>query len=257
MRTRVRSCLVWCLVALVLCGTTGAAEELTIAAAADLTFALKEIADNFHAQMGTEVRVSYGSSGNLYSQIRHGAPYDILFSADITYPRQLESDGLAAPHTLYQYAVGRIVLWTRNQSGLDVSRGISLLTDSKVRKIAIANPAHAPYGRAAVAALKHFRVYDQVQGKLVFGENVAQAAQFAESGNAEVAIIALSLALSPNVASRGRYWQVPLDAYPPLEQGLVITARAASKQSAKDFLAFVKAKESSAILKRYGFYLPQ
>jgi molybdate transport system substrate-binding protein len=247
----------WILAVAVLCAPAKAAEELTIAAAADLTFALKEIADNFHAQTGTEVRVSYGSSGNLSSQIKHGAPFDILFSADITYPRQLESDGFAAPHTLYQYAVGRIVLWTRNRSGLDISRGMSLLADPKVRKIAIANPTHAPYGRAAVAALKHFGLYDQVQEKLVFGENVAQAAQFADSGNADVAIIALSLALSPNVGSRGRYWQVPLDAYPPLEQGLVITAHAANKRIASDFLAFVKTKESSAILKRYGFYLPQ
>lgn len=231
-------------------------QEITVAAAADLTYALKEIATNFEKQSGAHVNVSFGSSGNLSTQIANGAPFDIFFSADIGYPEKLETDGLTEPGTMYQYAVGRIVLWVPNESKIDVSKGMTSLISPDVQRIAIANPEHAPYGRAAVAAMTSAGTYEKVKGKLVFGENIAQAAQFVASGNAQAGIIALSLALSPAMVDKGRYWEVPLDSYPRIEQGAVVVKASKNKTTAKAFLAYVRTPEASAILKRYGFFLP-
>lgn len=231
-------------------------QEITVAAAADLTYALKEIATDFEKQSGAHVNVSFGSSGNLSTQIANGAPFDVFFSADIGYPKQLEKDGLTEPSTMYQYAVGRIVLWVPKESKIDVSKGISSLNSADVRRIAIANPQHAPYGRAAVSALTSAMVYENVKDKLVFGESVAQATQFVASGNAQIGIIALSLALSPAMVDKGRYWEVPLDSYPPIEQGAVVIKTSKNKATAKAFLVYVRSPEASAILKHYGFFLP-
>src|SRR5262249_40203079 len=154
-----------------------AAQDLTVAAASDLQSALPGIAADFEKQTGHKVVVSYGSSGNFFTQIQNGAPFDVFLSADIDYPRRLESAGLGERGTLTDYARGRIVLWTRRDSGIDISRGIEVLTDSRVRRIAIANPDHAPYGRAAVAALQATHIDDRVRDKLVKGENISQTAQ--------------------------------------------------------------------------------
>lgn len=235
---------------------TAYGQELTVAAAADLTFALKEIATNYEKQTGTHVKIVFGSSGTLTTQIENGAPFDMLFSADIIYPKKLESDGLTEPGSMYQYAVGRIVLWTPNDSKVDVSKGMTCLSSREAQHVAIANPQHAPYGRAAVSAMTNAGVYDQVKGKFILGENVAQAMQFVDSGNADVGIVALSLALSPTVISRGRYWEVPLESYPRIEQGAVIVKASRNKEAAKSFLLYVRGAEGSAILKRYGFFLP-
>lgn len=231
-------------------------QELTVAAAADLTFALKEISTNYEKQTGTHVKIIFGSSGTLTTQIENGAPFDMLFSADITYPKKLEADGLSEPGSIYQYAVGRIVLWTPKDSKVDVSKGMTCLPSREAQHIAIANPEHAPYGRAAVSAMTKAGVYDQVKGKFVLGENVAQAMQFVDSGNAEVGVVALSLALAPTVVDRGQYWEVPLDSYPRIEQGAVIVKASRNKKAAKSFLMYVRGAEGSAILKRYGFFLP-
>src|SRR5437899_1190863 len=161
-----------------------AAEEITVAAAADLTFAFQEAAAGFQRATGNSVQLSFGSSGNFFSQIQNGAPYDAFFSADIDYPKKLESAGLTEPGTLYQYARGRIVVWVPNKSRLDVTRGLQALLDPNIRKIAIANPEHAPYGRAAVSAIQHAGIYDRVRGKLIYGEYIAQTTQFVQSGNA-------------------------------------------------------------------------
>lgn len=231
-------------------------QELTVAAAADLTFALKEIGTNYEKQTGTHVKIIFGSSGTLTTQIENGAPFDILFSADITYPKKLEADGLSEPGSIYQYAVGRIVLWTLKDSKVDVSKGMNCLSSREAQHIAIANPEHAPYGRAAVAAMTKAGVYDQVKGKFVLGENVAQAMQFVDSGNSEVGVVALSLAISPTVVDKGRYWEVPLNSYPRIEQGAVVVKASRNKEAAKSFLMYVRGTEASAILKRYGFFLP-
>src|SRR5262245_24730695 len=160
------------------------AQTLTIAAASDLQAVLPIIAQNFEQQTGVTARLTFGSSGNFFSQLQNGAPFDLFLSADLEYPQQLIKGGQGVADTLVEYASGRIVLWARSDAGLDVQQGLRMLTDPRVRRVAIANPEHAPYGRAAVAALRHERLYDVVQPKLVFGENISQAAQFVQSGNA-------------------------------------------------------------------------
>jgi len=232
------------------------AEEITIAAASDLNFAFKEIVAEYEKTTGNHVKLTLGSSGNFYAQIQNGAPFDLYFSADIAYPRKLEEAGLTVPGSLYQYAVGRIVMWTGNESRIDVTQGFEALRDPTVKKIAIANPKHAPYGRAAVAAMEYFKVYDQVKDKLVLGENISQAAQFIESGACDIGIIALSLAVAPAVKSKGTYWEVPAKAHPAIEQGAVILKSSKQQEPAKQFLAFIKDAQGQEIMKRYGFTMP-
>ena len=185
------------------------AEEITIAAASDLNFAFKELISEYETASGNQVKLTLGSSGTFFAQIQNGAPFDIYFSADIAYPQKLEEADLTVPGSLYRYAIGRTVLWTRRESPLDVTQGFAALRQPSVKNIAIANPKHAPYGRAAVAAMEHFKVYDTVKDRLVLGENVSQAAQFVESGAADIGIIALSLALAPAMSTKGTYWEIP------------------------------------------------
>jgi molybdate transport system substrate-binding protein len=238
-------------------GVNGAvAEEITIAAAADLNFVFRELVAEYEKSTGDRVRLSLGSSGNFYAQIQNGAPFDLYFSADIAYPRKLEEAGLTVPGSLYLYAIGRIVLWTGKDSRLDLSKGLEILRQPTIKKIAIANPKHAPYGRAAVAAMEHAQVYDRIKDKLVLGENISQAAQFIESGAADVGIIAMSLALAPLMQAAGQYWEIPADAHPPIEQGAVILKGAKNQERAKAFLSFVQGAEGQTMMKRYGFIVP-
>jgi len=233
-----------------------AAAQITVAAASDLTFALSEIAREFEKQTGNSVRLTFGSSGNLAAQIQNGAPFDVFFSADIDYPRRLEARGLVDSQSLFLFAAGKIVVWAASGARIDVHRGMDALLDPAVRKIAIANPAHAPYGRVAVAALRHFKLYERVRDKLVFGENISQAAHFVESGNADMGIIALSIALSPTMKDKGTYWEVPQSAYPPLLQAVVLVSHSRQKKTAEEFLLYVRMPAAEAILKRYGFTPP-
>jgi molybdate transport system substrate-binding protein len=238
-------------------GTFAAAQEITVAAAADMSAALPELIAAYTKKTGQAVKLSFGASGNLTNQIRNGAPFDIFFSADEQYPQQLITEGLASKDTLYRYAIGRLVLWVPADSTLDLSKlGIKALLDPSVKKISIANPATAPYGRAAEAALRHYGIYDQVSGQLVLGENVSQAAQFVESGNAQAGLIALSHALAPAMKDKGRYWAVPLDAYPTLNQAAVVLAKSKQQDAARKFLDFVGTSDGTSLLTRYGFSLP-
>ncbi|MEO6307270.1 MAG: molybdate ABC transporter substrate-binding protein [Nitrospiraceae bacterium] len=242
---------------LVITGVNGAfAEDITIAAASDLNFVFRELVIEYEKSTGDRVRLSLGSSGNFYAQIQNGAPFDLYFSADIAYPRKLEEAGLTVPGSLYPYAIGRIVLWAGKDSRLDLSKGLEILREPTIKKIAIANPKHAPYGRAAVAAMEHAQVYDRVKDKLVLGENISQAAQFIESGAADVGIIAMSLALAPLMQAAGQYWEIPADAHPPIEQGAVILKGAKNQERAKAFLSFVQGAKGKAMMKRYGFIVP-
>lgn len=229
---------------------------VTVAAASDLTDVMNEIAARFEKETGCTVRVSTGSSGNFISQIENGAPFDVFFSADIEYPKKLESEGLAAPASMYLYAIGKIVLWTRNDSRLDISKGLAALRDPAVQKISIANPQHAPYGRAAEQALRKSGVYDAVKDRLVLGENISQAAQFVESGNAEVGILALSLAVSPEMKQKGRFEAIPEDLYKPIEQAAIVTRAAPNPRGARIFLDYIKIPAITVLLERYGFALP-
>jgi molybdate transport system substrate-binding protein len=233
------------------------ATEIKVAAASDLTFAFKDVVAGFERQTGNRVRLTYGSSGNFFSQIQNGAPFDLFFSADVSFPRKLETAGLTEPGSIYEYAKGEIVIWVPNASKLDLSKGLTVLLDPSIRKIAIANPIHAPYGAAAVAAMKYAGIYDQVKGKIVQGENISQAAQFVHSGNAEVGIVALSLALAPAMKSDGRYVVVPPKDYPPLIQAAVILKSSREKEVANQFLQFLKQPDTVALMRGYGFVVPE
>jgi molybdate transport system substrate-binding protein len=232
--------------------------EINVAAAADLSAALQEVAGNYEKRTGVAVKLSFGASGALTQQIQNGAPFDVFFSADMEYPRQLIAGGQAESATLYRYAVGRLVLWVPSNSPLDVDhKGMDVLLDPSVKKIAMANPQHAPYGRAAAAALKHYGLYEKVSDRLVLGENVSQAAQFVESGNAQAGLVALAHAIAPAMKGKGRYWMVPAEAYPPLDQGVVLIAHSPHTQDAAAFLECVKTADVAAVLRRYGFSLPE
>jgi molybdate transport system substrate-binding protein len=233
------------------------AEEIAVAAASDLNFAIKDLIVEYERATGNHVKLSLGSSGNFYAQIQNGAPYDLYFSADIGYPKKLEEAGLTVPGSIYRYAVGRIVLWTHHTSRRDVSKGLEVLRDPAVKKIAIANPKHAPYGRAAVAAMQHFKVYDEAKDRLVLGENISQAAQFIESGACDIGVIALSLALAPTMKAAGTYWEIPAEAHPPLEQGAAILRSSKQQKTAQQFVEFMQGAQGQEIMKRYGFTLPQ
>ena len=247
----------WLAVCLAFLASCAAGQEITVAAAADMNAVLPELAARYTKQTGQTVKLSFGSSGNLTNQIRNGAPFDVFFSADEEYPKQLVADGLAVRDSLYRYAVGRLVLWVPKDSTLNLDKlGIQALLDPSTKKISIANPQHAPYGRAADAAFRRFGIYDQVAAKLVLGENVAQAAQFVESGNAQAGLIALSHALAPAMKDKGRYWTVPLDAYPTLNQAAVVLSRPNSQTAARRFLTFVRSPEATSLLEAYGFSLP-
>jgi molybdate transport system substrate-binding protein len=232
-------------------------QEIKIAAASDLTAALTDIANAYKKATGKGTKLSFGSSGNFFAQIQNGAPFDLYFSADIAYPQKLEADDLVEPGSTYEYAEGRLVLWAPNDVDFDVQKGLQVLTSPSVRKISIANPAHAPYGRAAVAALHHVKVYEAVREKLVLGENISQAAQFVQSRNADVGLIALSTAVSLQVKNSGKYWLVPADYHSPLRQAAVILKSSVQKEDAKRFLDFVRSEQGRAIMERYGFKVPE
>jgi molybdate transport system substrate-binding protein len=241
-------CPLFCNVA---CAPRPSHQKVTIAAAADLNFALPEIVRQFRAaQPAVELEIAYGSSGNFFAQIGNRAPFDMFLSADLEYPRKLAAAGIGAADSLFTYAVGRIVVWVPAASRLDPA---TALRDPSVKHVAIANPQHAPYGRAAQSALRSLGLYQSVEPKLVLGENIAQTLQFVESGAADAGIVALSLAVAPPLETRGRYWEIPLNAYPRMEQGGIILKDSAA---ARDFRAFLLSAGGRQILKQYGFFLP-
>ncbi len=235
-----------------------AEEPLLVAAAADLRFALDEVLVAFQqAHPALAAKATYGSSGTLFAQIDNGAPFDLFLSADVKFPRQLIERGKAEKDSLFTYATGHLVVWVPKESTLDVTKlGLKALLDPSVRKVAIANPEVAPYGAAAVAAMKSQGVHEAVSAKLVLGENVAQAAQFVQSGAAQAGVISLSLALAPKMKEAGRYWEVPADAFPKLEQAGVMLANSQHRAAAAELRAFLAAPAGREILKRYGFILP-
>lgn len=234
-----------------------AVREVRVAAASDLKFALDEVVDlveQNHPEIA--VTTSYGSSGVFLSQIRNGAPFDLYLSADLAYPRALVEEGLAAEEDLFPYAVGRLVLWAGEGGAVDPADGLTALASPDVRNVAVANPEHAPYGVAAVEALRSAGVYEAVEDKLVYGENVAQAAEFVQSGNADVGIVALSLVRSDPLRDVGAWVELPLDAYPRLDQGGVVLGSARDVDAARLVRDAMLGPDGAAILERYGFSLP-
>ncbi len=232
------------------------AQSLRIAAASDLQFALADLAVQYEKQSGEKLAITYGSSGNFFAQIQNGAPFDLFFSADIAYPQKLIDAGFAETDSRYTYAFGRIVLWLPAESPLHPGQlQWNTLLDARIQKIAIANPDHAPYGRAAVAAMQKAGLYERLKPKLVYGENISQAAQFVQSGSAQAGILAMSLTFAPAMKS-GKTWEIPRELYPPLEQAVVLLKSSANKPAARAFLAFLQTETARATLARYGFTLP-
>ncbi len=264
--------------------TADGSNTVTVAAASDLSAALEKLAPVFEKKNGEQkngekknsekqngenkngvhVSVILGSSGNFFAQIQNGAPFDVYLSADKSYPEKLEQAGKTEPGTLVSYAPGRLVIWVPNGSTVQLPSkdnktldgNLDILNGPAVRKIAIANPDHAPYGRAAVAVLQHYKVYDQVTSKLVLGENISQTAQFAQSGNADVAFIALSIAMSASMQHSGHYLMLPDESYPPLEQAGVVLQSSRNKPMSRRFLEFLTSPEAQAILHEFGFEAP-
>jgi molybdate transport system substrate-binding protein len=231
----------------------GAGPPVRIAAASDLRFALDEIVTAFRAlHPNTLVEPVYGSSGNFFAQIREGAPFDIFLSADSEYAQRLHGEGIGGRP--FNYAIGRLALVVRKESGLDPKGLGDLLRSPAIRRLAIANPAHAPYGRAAEAALRTWRIYDLVAPRLVRGDSVSQAAQFIDTGNAQAALVALSLVKGK---SDGLVFaEVPESAHPPLDQAGLILKRTTAPEAARAFQAFLTGEAGRGILARYGFGLP-
>ena len=233
-----------------------AADKLSIAAAANLVYALESITAEFKkAEPTTNVSVVTGASGNLVAQIQNGAPFDVFLSADIEYPEKLVSLGFAEAKSFTKFAVGRLVLWsTRPQ--VDVNSVAELVRDPKIRKIAVANLTTAPYGKAAREALTKLGVWQEAEPKIVIGENITQTAQFIETGNADAGFVAMSLLLSPKLKDKGRWQEIDPNLYSPLEQGAVITKRGEKNPASARFLKFLGSPEARAVLERFGYRIP-
>jgi molybdate transport system substrate-binding protein len=232
---------------------SAASAQLAVAAASDLQIVMPAISARYQQATGRQLRVSFGSSGQFFAQIQNGAPFDVFLSADEAYVTRLVASGHAVAGSVVPYASGRLALWARQDKGLNLANGLRGLADSSVRRIAIANPEHAPYGRASVEALRRAGVYEQVRTRLVLGENVAQAAQFAQTGNADAAVIALSLTRTPAMQSTGTVMEIPPDTHELIRQSGVVVSRASDKEAARRFLAFLTSDEIATLLEASGF----
>lgn len=234
---------------------TSTPPEVVIAAAADLKFAMDSLIAIFSkTNPDIRIKVTYGSSGNFFQQISNGAPFDLFFSADVDYPRKLQQQGKTIS-TVQIYGTGQLVLWSKT---IDPSiDGMNTLLSDAVKKIAIANPAHAPYGRRADESLHYYGLAEKIKDKLVVGENIAATAQYALSGAADVGIIALSLALSPAMQQAGgKYWLIPSQSHQPLEQGFALLLHAKDNNSAQQFVTFFTSPAAASILHSFGFGKP-
>ncbi len=244
------------LVALALAAAARGAGELSIAAAANLTYVLGGLNEEFgRVSPGVRLTTSFGASGGLVAQVANGAPYDIFLSADVAFPQSLVSSGHALASSLTPFAVGRLVLWT-TRPGADVSSVAAAVRDPAVRVLAMANPVDAPYGRAARQALERLGLWGAAQPKLVTAEDIAQATQFVETGNADAGFVALSAVLSPRLKGRGRWTEVPAGLYDALTQAAVITVRGGANPESARYIAFLRSEAAGRILERFGYGVP-
>jgi len=244
------------LLATACCLADARAEKLTIAAAANLTYALDALdAAYLKANPGDDITAVIGSSGNLFAQITNGAPIDVFLSADTDYPKKLAAAGAADSATLTTFATGRLAFWT-TKPDLAVADIATALADPRVKHIAIANPRTTPYGLAARQTLTALGLWKTAADKLVIGDNITQTAQFVETGNADAGFVALSLLLSSNYKNKGSYHEVPAALYDPLNQGAVVTQHGAANPAAKRYLAFLKSRDAKQVLERFGYNVP-
>jgi molybdate transport system substrate-binding protein len=242
-------------IVLTACGAR-AAESISIAAAANLVYALDALNAEFrHAAPDVTVTVATGASGNLVAQIKNGAPYDVFLSADLDYPRALVKAGHADEKSLVTFATGRLVLWTM-KPGLELPTVTGVVRNPAVQKLALANVETAPYGRAAKQALEKLGAWAEAQPKLVIGENITQTAQFVETGNADAGFVAMSLVLSPKLKDQGRWLEVEAGLYASLDHGAVLTTRGAANPAAARYLAFLGSPAARKILEDFGYHVP-
>ena len=229
---------------------SGKSQTLTLAVAANFRDPMNEIIQAFRKENpDISVRPVFGSSGSLYQQISHNAPFDIFFSANTRYPDELFKQGRTCD-TPKIYALGKLILWSRD---IQISNGMSVLNQQNIKKIAIANPELAPYGKGAVESLKHEKIYSAIQKKLVIADNIAQAAQFAISGNADAGLLAYSQLFSPAINGEGSYYLIPENFYNPIQQAVVIVCRDKKNATAEQFMSFMKSKTAEKIIIRYGY----
>ena len=250
--TPIKTWILAALVAIAGCGKKDAGGPIKVAAAADLAFAFKEVGAAFENKTGHKVTFTFGSTGQLAKQISEGAPYDVFAAANVSFVDEAVKAGACDETTKAMYARGRIVVWTKKSSGAAVAK-LEDLTDARFVKIAIANPEHAPYGKAAQQALESVGIWETVKPKIVYGENVQQTLQFAQTGNTEASIAALSLAM---VTEDGAYMLIDENLHKPINQAIVVCKHGSNAAVAKDFAAFVNSDEGRAIMKRFGFLLP-
>lgn len=235
-------------VASLLAGASALAAETKVAVAANFTEPAKEIAAKFEAKTGDKVVLSFGSSGQFYTQIANGAPYEVFLSADSERPTKAEADGLAVAGTRFTYATGRLVLWSKTPGLVDAKGAV--LTKGGFEKLSIADPKAAPYGLAAVETLTKLKLYDTLKPKIVTGSSITQAFQYVQTGAAEVGFVALSQVINEKGGSR---WIVPANDHTPIDQQAVLLKTGAANATAKAFLAYLKSKDAKAIIKRYGY----
>ena len=240
---------------LLLCGAVANATPLTVAVAPNVKYAFDDLAVEFKKESGIEVQAVFASSGKVTSQVKSGAPFDVFVSADTEFPEALYKEGFAVTKPKV-YAYGVLVLWTTKD--LDLSKGLSLLTDAKVQKIAIANPKLAPYGRAAIQALENAKLNAAVESRLVYGESITQVAQFVDSGAADIGFVAKSLVIAPELAGKGKWMEVPKNSYEPIAQAVVVLKHGAETQSesARKFVDFLFTPKARTIFEKYGYVLP-
>jgi molybdate transport system substrate-binding protein len=240
-----------------LAGPALAGDVLSVAAASDLTYCMDDLATGFRRESpGVQVKVAIEASGTLFKQLKNGAGYDVFLSSDMAYPAKLIAETGAVASSLAPFAVGRVALWTVDPR-FDLRQGMRVLTDSRLTRLAIANPDVAPFGRAAKAALESHGFWDAVRGKLVLGTNVAQATKLVQGGQAEIGIVSMSIVLSPKFKGIGHYYLIPDTGVPPIEHGAVITAHGKANPAAARFLAFLQTPAGREILYRHGFGLPR
>lgn len=248
---RFRHTLLAILGGLLLAGNSSA-EEITIAVASNFTQAIRQIADRFQDETGDRVRLSFGSTGKHYAQIVNGAPFDAFFAADVKRPQRLDQEGLIQPGSRFTYAIGRVVLWSPDETLVD-DRG-QVLREGRFSHLAIANPRLAPYGRAAREVLEGIGLWNTLQPRMVRGENIGQAFQFVSSGSVELGFVAYAQVKRPGEAVQGSLWQVPESAYAPIEQQAVLLS---DNPVARRFLEYVRTPEIRELIHGYGYATPE
>jgi molybdate transport system substrate-binding protein len=245
--------LAWCVfVVATLAATPVFAEQVLVAVATNFVPPFREIAVEFEKTTGHTLQVAAGSSGNFYSQIKNGAPFDVFFSGDMERPRLLEDEGLGVKDSRFTYAIGRLVLWSPNA---DLIKGEETLQAKQYKRLAMANPKTAPYGVAAMQAMQRLELWDSVQPHIVMGESLGQTMGFIESGNAQLGFVALSQVIDPRIKGQGSRWDVPAHLHGPIKQDVVLLTKGKDNQAATVLLKFIQSPQAKAIIERYGYEL--